>query len=71
MLYLYLQVHIQTIGILVAEKTELQSSLGQSQKLATQRTGMLNISLQFLFWRKLWITCELPFVEKFQKVFSE
>ncbi|XP_048774696.2 golgin subfamily A member 2-like isoform X2 [Ostrea edulis] len=32
-----LQVHIQTIGILVAEKTELQSQLSQSQKIATQR----------------------------------
>lgn len=32
-----LQVHIQTIGILVAEKTELQSQLSQSQKIAAQR----------------------------------
>lgn len=32
-----LQVHIQTIGILVAEKTELQSSLNQNQKLAEAR----------------------------------
>nr|XP_022325623.1 golgin subfamily A member 2-like isoform X2 [Crassostrea virginica] len=32
-----LQVHIQTIGILVAEKTELQSHLSQSQKIAAQR----------------------------------
>lgn len=32
-----LQVHIQTIGILVAEKTELQSQLSQSQKIASQR----------------------------------
>ncbi|OWF50521.1 golgin subfamily A member 2-like isoform X2 [Mizuhopecten yessoensis] len=32
-----LQVHIQTIGILVAEKTELQSQLNQSQKIAEQR----------------------------------
>ncbi|XP_013393531.1 golgin subfamily A member 2-like, partial [Lingula anatina] len=32
-----LQVHIQTIGILVAEKTELQSSVNQSQRLAQQR----------------------------------
>ena len=31
------QVHIQTIGILVAEKSELQSSLGQSQKSAEKR----------------------------------
>ncbi|CAG2203148.1 GOLGA2 [Mytilus edulis] len=32
-----LQVHIQTIGILVAEKTETQSQLNQSQKLAETR----------------------------------
>ncbi|XP_013386833.1 golgin subfamily A member 2 isoform X2 [Lingula anatina] len=32
-----LQVHIQTIGILVAEKTELQSSVNQSQRMAQQR----------------------------------
>jgi chromosome segregation ATPase len=32
-----LQVHIQTIGILVAEKTELQSSLNQNQKAAESR----------------------------------
>lgn len=31
------KVHIQTIGILVAEKTELQSQLSQSQKIAAQR----------------------------------
>ena len=34
-----LQVHIQTIGILVAEKTELQSSLNQTQKSAESRQG--------------------------------
>ncbi len=33
------QVHIQTIGILVAEKTELQSSLGQAQKSVEQKQG--------------------------------
>ncbi|XP_040076259.1 golgin subfamily A member 2-like [Ixodes scapularis] len=32
-----LQVHIQTIGILVAEKTELQSALSQSQQTAKQK----------------------------------
>ncbi|XP_076316404.1 golgin subfamily A member 2-like isoform X2 [Tachypleus tridentatus] len=32
-----LQVHIQTIGILVAEKTELQSSVSQIQQTAKQR----------------------------------
>ncbi|KAL8596529.1 hypothetical protein ACOMHN_041591 [Nucella lapillus] len=32
-----LQVHIQTIGILVAEKTELQSQVGQSKRIADQR----------------------------------
>ncbi|KAK6195949.1 hypothetical protein SNE40_001270 [Patella caerulea] len=32
-----LQVHIQTIGILVAEKTELQSQLGQSHRISEQR----------------------------------
>ncbi|XP_064650352.1 golgin subfamily A member 2-like isoform X2 [Lineus longissimus] len=32
-----LQVHIQTIGILVAEKSELQSGLNQAQKTAEQR----------------------------------
>jgi chromosome segregation ATPase len=32
-----LQVHIQTIGILVAEKTELQSSVNQNSKLAEAR----------------------------------
>lgn len=34
-----LQVHIQTIGILVAEKTELQSHLAQAQKIGEQRLG--------------------------------
>uniref|UniRef100_T1IVN4 Golgin subfamily A conserved domain-containing protein n=1 Tax=Strigamia maritima TaxID=126957 RepID=T1IVN4_STRMM len=34
-----LQVHIQTIGILVAEKTELQSSLNQSQQSAKQKAA--------------------------------
>ncbi|XP_054713090.1 golgin subfamily A member 2-like, partial [Uloborus diversus] len=34
-----LQVHIQTIGILVAEKTELQSSLSLSQQSAKQKAG--------------------------------
>lgn len=34
-----LQVHIQTIGILVAEKTELQSSLSQYQQTAKQKAG--------------------------------
>ncbi|XP_067120402.1 golgin subfamily A member 2-like isoform X2 [Centruroides vittatus] len=34
-----LQVHIQTIGILVAEKTELQSSLTQSQQSAKQKAA--------------------------------
>lgn len=34
-----LQVHIQTIGILVAEKTEIQSHLVQSQKIADSRFG--------------------------------
>ncbi|GFW58313.1 golgin subfamily A member 2 [Trichonephila clavipes] len=37
-----LQVHIQTIGILVAEKTELQSSLSLSQQTAKQKAGKLN-----------------------------
>ncbi|KAK3784438.1 hypothetical protein RRG08_039439 [Elysia crispata] len=32
-----LQVHIQTIGILVAEKTELQSQVSQSQRVSEQR----------------------------------
>ncbi|GFO02133.1 golgin subfamily a member 2 [Plakobranchus ocellatus] len=32
-----LQVHIQTIGILVAEKTELQSQVNQSQRVSDQR----------------------------------
>ncbi|RUS87064.1 hypothetical protein EGW08_005140 [Elysia chlorotica] len=32
-----LQVHIQTIGILVAEKTELQSQVSQSQRVSDQR----------------------------------
>ncbi|XP_052790929.1 golgin subfamily A member 2-like [Mya arenaria] len=36
-----LQVHIQTIGILVAEKTELQSQLAQAQKIGEQRQGDL------------------------------
>ncbi|XP_074655703.1 golgin subfamily A member 2-like [Tubulanus polymorphus] len=38
-----LQVHIQTIGILVAEKSELQSSLSQSQKSAQQRLDELEV----------------------------
>ena len=37
------QVHIQTIGILVAEKTELQSQLAQSQKISEQRLGKIFI----------------------------
>ncbi|XP_064616088.1 golgin subfamily A member 2-like [Liolophura sinensis] len=48
-----LQVHIQTIGILVAEKTELQSQLNQSTKVSEQRfeeieelTGRLKASRQ-------------------------
>jgi len=39
-----LQVHIQTIGILVAEKTELQSHLAQAQKIGEQRLGTVFIS---------------------------
>ncbi|XP_057403724.1 golgin subfamily A member 2 isoform X4 [Balaenoptera acutorostrata] len=36
-----LQVHIQTIGILVSEKTELQTALAHTQHAARQRTGEL------------------------------
>ena len=36
------QVHIQTIGILVAEKTELQSALNQHQKQSEQRLGEID-----------------------------
>ncbi|ELT96214.1 hypothetical protein CAPTEDRAFT_209725 [Capitella teleta] len=39
-----LQVHIQTIGILVAEKTELQSTVNQTQKLADQRIVKVEFS---------------------------
>ncbi len=38
-----LQVHIQTIGILVAEKTELQSSLNQNSKMGEQRLGKFTL----------------------------
>ncbi|XP_026887941.2 golgin subfamily A member 2 isoform X4 [Electrophorus electricus] len=34
-----LQVHIQTIGILVSEKTELQTALSYTQQAARQKTG--------------------------------
>uniref|UniRef100_A0A7M4DW85 Golgin A2 n=2 Tax=Crocodylus porosus TaxID=8502 RepID=A0A7M4DW85_CROPO len=34
-----LQVHIQTIGILVSEKSELQTALGHTQQAARQKTG--------------------------------
>ncbi|XP_010191748.1 PREDICTED: golgin subfamily A member 2, partial [Mesitornis unicolor] len=34
-----LQVHIQTIGILVSEKSELQSALGHTQQAARQKSG--------------------------------
>ncbi|XP_023666824.2 golgin subfamily A member 2 isoform X4 [Paramormyrops kingsleyae] len=34
-----LQVHIQTIGILVSEKSELQTALSYTQQAARQRTG--------------------------------
>lgn len=37
-----LQVHIQTIGILVAEKTELQSSLSQTQQIAKQKAAEID-----------------------------
>ena len=39
MAFSHYQVHIQTIGILVSEKTELQSKLNQNQKIAEQRLG--------------------------------
>lgn len=44
-----LQVHIQTIGILVAEKTELQSSLSLSQQTAKQKAGMCSVFQNILF----------------------
>lgn len=44
LLLFLLQVHIQTIGILVAEKTELQSQLNQSTKVSEQRFGEFNQS---------------------------
>uniref|UniRef100_A0A2D4LJ22 Golgin subfamily A conserved domain-containing protein n=2 Tax=Micrurus spixii TaxID=129469 RepID=A0A2D4LJ22_9SAUR len=34
-----LQVHIQTIGILVSEKSELQTALGHTQQAARQKAG--------------------------------
>nr|KAF6433741.1 hypothetical protein HJG59_008820 [Molossus molossus] len=34
-----LQIHIQTIGILVSEKTELQTALAHTQQAARQKTG--------------------------------
>ena len=43
-----LEVHIQTIGILVSEKSELQSSLTNVQKkLSTKDTEMTNLNEQF------------------------
>lgn len=39
-----MQVHIQTIGILVAEKTELQSNLSQNQRSTEQIMGTLDKS---------------------------
>lgn len=54
-----LQVHIQTIGILVAEKTELQSSLSLSQQTAKQKAGIC-----LLFWFKLLIICNTIYNHK-------
>ena len=34
-----LQLHVQTVGILVGEKTELQAALTKSQNLAKQKAG--------------------------------
>lgn len=34
------KVHIQTIGILVAEKSELQTALQYTQQAARQKTGV-------------------------------
>jgi hypothetical protein len=46
-----LQVHIQTIGILVAEKSELQSGLNQTQKTAEQRYGEYKCTLMMRIFR--------------------
>ena len=39
-LHLSLQVHIQTIGILVSEKSELQTALQYTQHAARQKAGV-------------------------------
>ena len=39
--FLSFQVHIQTIGILVSEKSELQTALSYTQQAARQKTGVL------------------------------
>jgi hypothetical protein len=35
-----LQLHVQTVGILVGEKTELQAALTKSQNIAKQKASM-------------------------------
>lgn len=40
------KVHIQTIGILVSEKSELQTALGHTQQAARQKTGRSPLNIQ-------------------------
>lgn len=38
--FVFFKVHIQTIGILVSEKSELQTALQYTQQAARQKTGV-------------------------------
>lgn len=49
-----LKVHIQTIGILVSEKTELQTALAHTQQAARQKAGGNLGTLLPLGWLGLW-----------------
>lgn len=49
------KVHIQTIGILVSEKSELQTALGHTQQAARQKSGNGLWALRLRLLVKLWI----------------
>ncbi|XP_062844311.1 golgin subfamily A member 2 isoform X2 [Trichomycterus rosablanca] len=69
-----LQVHIQTIGILVSEKSELQTALAFTQQAARQKIGEaeeLNNRLQFSKQRVSELERTLSTVSKQQKQFEK
>jgi hypothetical protein len=45
-----LQVHVQTVGILVGEKTELQAALTKSQNMAKQKASMYSTYSMYSHW---------------------